>query len=90
MQAALVALLGVSAILPLGSPSLQTALVVGGSFLGGIVLLFGSCLFAGWMGSLRIADPGIGRTLPSVPLTSAQASTGSLGRNPPASQHLSA
>jgi hypothetical protein len=90
MQAALVALLGVSAILPLGSPGLRMALVVAGSFLCGIVLLFGSCLFAGWMGSLRIADPGVGRTLPSLALTPAKASTESVGRNPPVSQRLSA
>jgi hypothetical protein len=90
MQSALVALLGVSAILPVGSPGLPIGLVVAGGFLGGIVLLFGSCLVAGWIGSLRIAKPGIDRTPPSRALTPAKASTGSLGRNPPVSRHLSA
>jgi hypothetical protein len=89
MQAALVALLGVSAILPLGSSSLEMALVVAGSFLCAIVLLFGACLFAGWIGTPRIAGPSIVWTLPSSALAAAKASTDSLGRAP-ASQRLRA
>jgi hypothetical protein len=89
MQAALVALLGVSAILPLGSPSLQMAPVVAASFLGAIVLLYGSCLFAGWIGAPRNAGPGIARTLPFSALTGTKASTDSLGRAP-VSQRLRA
>jgi hypothetical protein len=74
-QAALIALLGVSAVVPLGSPSLRMGLVVTGSFLGALALLFGSCLVTGWIGARRVADPGLTRTLPV-----ADASTRALGK----------
>jgi hypothetical protein len=61
MQAALIALLAVSVIAPLGSPGLGMGLVVAGSFLGAGTLLFGSCLLTGWIGARRVADPGMTR-----------------------------
>jgi hypothetical protein len=63
MQAALIALLAVSVIAPLGSPGLGLGLVVAGSFLGAVTLLVGSCLLTGWIGARRIADPGRTRAL---------------------------
>ena len=84
MQAALIALLGVSAIVPLGTLGLGTGLVVAGSFLGALTLLFGSCLLTGWIGARRIGDSDMTRALQPGPT-----STRALGRGT-ASQRLSA
>jgi hypothetical protein len=84
MQAALIALLGVSATVPPGSPGLGMGLVVVGSFLGALTLLFGSCLLTGWIGARRIAEPNMTRALHTR-----AASTRALGRET-ASQRLTA
>jgi hypothetical protein len=80
MQAALMSLLGVSVVVPLGSPSLSGGLLVTGSFLGALVLLFGSCLVTGWISARRIADPGMARALQASGSSAADGSTRALGR----------
>jgi hypothetical protein len=89
MQAALMSLLGMSAIVPLGSPSFPEGLLITGSFLGALVLLFGSCLVTGWIGARRIADPGMARALRVSGVSAADGSTRALERRPP-SQRLAA
>ena len=84
MQAALIALLGASAIIPRGSPGLGMGLMVAGSFLGALMLLFGSCLLMGWIGARRLTDPGMTR-----PPETAAESTRALEREA-ASQRLTA